>query len=96
MSARNWDTCPRCLRNASVESERRRSEANKAYGKVTPQEYARLQAEAEAKPDVGETLREDYEVGISATGGFYVVYRGECQEPGCGFLHTFKHEQQVQ
>jgi hypothetical protein len=45
-----------------------------------------------------QTLREDYEIGIYE-GEFYIRYKGHCQPGerygGCGFKHTFKHDEKI-
>ena len=93
MSADNWATCPKCLRTAAAEKEARHRTAAEAYGKVPADEWRALVAEAEAEPELEDTLREDYSVGMTVTGRFYVSYRGRCQR--CDFEHRFKAEEQV-
>lgn len=93
MSADNWAVCPKCLKRAEAEKEKRHAKAAKAYGKVPADEWRALVAEAEKPVDVPETLREDYQLGVTDGGEFYVIYRCSCQH--CGFAHEFKHEQQL-
>lgn len=92
MSASNWRECPRCKTKALAQRDAARGRAARAYGKVSADKYAKLLALASAEVDVGESLREDYQIGMSSDGVFYVSYRGECQQAGCRFQHTFEHE----
>jgi hypothetical protein len=44
--------------------------------------------------DEGEhTLREDYEIGVTAAGDFYVSYGCHCEK--CGFRWSFKRDENV-
>ena len=82
MSADNWTDCPKC----GPESEAWDQKLAAAYGKVSAAEYARLVNAREEEP--GETLREDYQVGIRK-GRFRVDYCASCTN--CGFRFAYKH-----
>lgn len=79
MSATNWDTCPRCLAERKAAQSQLHKDAKASYGKVSAVEY--------------HSLREDYEIGITDEGEFYVIYRASCEQ--CDFAHEFKHEEKL-
>lgn len=89
MSADNWATCPKCKIRVEAESNKLKLDAGKAYGKVSPEEYLVLFETANKPVKLDDTLREDYEIGITSDGKFYASYGGACQ---CGFSFSFKHE----
>ncbi len=93
MSANNWDTCPKCKRKAEQEHAAIIQATKDAYGKLTREDYVELLREAEKPTELEDTLREDWEVGVSDSGQFYVNYRGSCEN--CGFEFRFTHEEQV-
>lgn len=100
MSATNWDDCPACAERAAKEKADKLEEAAKAYGKVPAAEWKAMLADAESSAknddDAGETLREDYEMGVGLKDRpfvFWVSYHCECQL--CGFSHRFKHEEDL-
>ena len=94
MSADNWSWCPVCLAEAARKHAEQRTATNNAYGKVTADEYQRLRnALPDEPPEVDLTLREDYGLGVTSAGKFYVSYQCSC--PACGFGHRFKHEEQL-
>jgi hypothetical protein len=93
MSANNWRVCPACLRKAKANREELARNALAAYGKVPPDEYQAMSAEALKPVKLEETLREDYELGISEGGEFYVTYWGDCAD--CPFEFTYRHKEQV-
>ena len=68
---------------------------SRSYGKVTREEYEQALKDLaelrdqEDQDDDGDTLREDYQLGIY-NDGFAVHYRGECQT--CGLTFTFEHK----
>lgn len=81
MSADNWDICPRCLYRARGESAARLQTAADFYGKVSPEEYERLRAEAQVAVDAEDfrTFREDYEFYGASEGVARATYTGACQ-----------------
>lgn len=96
MSADSWAKCPKCKPDETDLRAARMKEAEESYGRVPPEEYAKLLAHAEAtrNPDEdNETLREDWEPYIDDKAVFHVDYRGECQR--CGFLFVFSHKGSV-
>ena len=95
MSADNWGTCPRCLIKQKAKHEAKQQAVILGYGKVTPEIYEDLKAQAAVEIEEEYTLREDYEIGIMDDGEFFVIYKGMCQVDGCGFGHIFNHEEKL-
>lgn len=93
MSANNWRICPQCKAKALAEWEARKQAARKAYGKVPSEKYEQMTAAARDEPELEDSLREDYQIGITEKDEFYVIYRGSCQV--CSFEHRFRHKQQL-
>lgn len=95
MSADNWGTCPRCLKRAEKAQEAKKNRAVKAYGKVSPDEYAKLLLLASEEDAMESTLREDYDIGITEEGSgvFYVRYTARCT--ACELSFTFNHEEKL-
>ena len=95
MSADNWTVCPKCLKLQSDKKEKEFKKARDSYGKVPADVYevnmrrARVILEA-----VGETLREDYEVGVDTEGNFLVAYSCSCSE--CEYTFKYQHEQKAE
>lgn len=62
--------------------------------RVCPKCLARAKAHGTEEPE--EWFREDFEIGMSLDGKFYVSYHGRCRgdsgEDGCGFHFDFKYE----
>lgn len=92
MSADNWTLCPRCNAHNQAKKQERVKRTEKAYGKVPPEQWLKLKQLSDAVVRGKDTLREDYEVGISSDGTFVVNYRGECD---CGFSFTYNHEEKA-
>ncbi len=93
MSADNWGACPRCRKIEIEKSSQLKLQVEKQYGKVSSEKYLELLKKAEEPTIVRagvETLREDYEMGITSDGRFFVNYGCSCDK--CGFSHKFKHE----
>lgn len=90
MSAKNWRKCPRCLRQAEAERREKLAAAERAYGKVPSARFLRLNEEATAEPLLRDTLREDWEIGITEAGLFFIRYRAECE--ACDFGFEYKVE----
>lgn len=90
MSANNWQVCPQCERRRSAEQAALVVRAQEAYGRVSAAEYKRLVDAACNLPALEETLREDWEIGVSGA-VFDVGYRCYCE--ACGFEFRFKHEE---
>jgi hypothetical protein len=69
-------------------------EAAKAYGKIPPLEWWRaLTDKSHATITHNETLCEDYEIGMSSSGEFFVGYGCSCSE--CDFKFSFDQKEQV-
>jgi hypothetical protein len=94
MSADNWAPCPQCEKIGEKRSRDLSAAADAAYGKVGADEYLAMlrQASEVAPDDERNTLREDYEIGIS-DGEFYIRYSGTCDK--CGFKFTHKHDEMM-
>lgn len=93
MSADNWRVCPVCLKRADDDRNVRLAAVAELYGKVPAEKWAAKQTKAAQPVDLEHTLREDYEVGLSEDGRFYVSYCGSCDV--CGLEHRHKVEQQL-
>lgn len=89
MSADNWRKCPKCLKRADAEKLKKHEEAAKAYGQVNAEQWRHMIREAEKPVSLKDDFREDYEIGVTDCGEFYVRYSGSCTR--CGWSHTFKH-----
>lgn len=103
MSADQWAVCPRCLKGAgewhaavTIAAAVTLAAAIAAigYGVLSLAEFDRLRDEAAIPPDRLDfrTFREDYQVGVTDEGEFYIDYRGSCSREGCelsvGYTHT--------
>lgn len=93
MSASNWDICPACRRRAIIAKDTAIREANAAYGKVSPDEYMKMVTEANKEVKLEPSLREDWELGITEKGDFYVIYHGHCQT--CSFGFDYKYDKKL-
>ena len=91
MSADNWTTCPRCVRQYQAHLAQLVRDLDVAYGKVTPVEYERQrQALADAQAEeIDHTFREDYSIGINDDDTFSVDYGGCCT--ACKLSVRFTH-----
>lgn len=93
MSASNWQTCPRCLDRARIESDDQAAEVYAQYGKVSPEEFDNLRAGLPAVDvdDGYRTFREDYELWVEHKDRQAILrisYTGGCEK--CGLSH--RHE----
>lgn len=87
MSAKNWGICPRCHAAMVAAQKELKEKLKSAYGKVGEQEYLELQQRAKLSPKLGESMREDWELGIEPDGTFAIRYYATCEK--CGFKHQF-------
>lgn len=94
MSANNWALCPKCESIRKINQPERKLELNRKYGKISSEEYLRLieDGKMEEEGELEETLREDYELGISKR-WFHVGYYACCKV--CGFTYEFKVDKPV-
>lgn len=93
MSANNWAQCPICYLATLKEREASKKLANDSYGKVPPDEYRRLYAQANPTVKLVQfTLKESYEIGIF-NGTFQVRYSANCVQ--CGFEYTRNYEEVI-
>ena len=86
MSADNWTTCPACHAKERERIAGLHEAARAAYGKVPPEEFDRLRAEAEyaAATELPANFREDYEFYGADEGTVHIVYSGHCKDCGLG------------
>lgn len=87
MSADNWAICPRCKADADTKQQQLAEKIATSYGKIPEAEYLELRIQAESKPVLSETLREDYELCTNADGTFEVSYSCSCSR--CGFRYSY-------
>lgn len=75
MGADNWAVCPKCLKERKLTKIQK---AQKAYGKVSLEEFNDLLNVAKAEDEEYEenkfTLREDFEIGINEDGKFIIGF----------------------
>lgn len=93
MSADNWATCPRCLREATKARDKAIEAAAKSYGKLPADKWKEKSDKANRPLKIESHMREDYELGVDDTGGFLVVYYASCQD--CQFEFHHRHEERV-
>lgn len=91
MSANNWRECPQCRVNAEAARTLLNYKLDESYGKIPVADYLEMRDEATKPIELGETLREDYELFIAQTKRFYIGYTASCSV--CGFNKEFKHEE---
>jgi len=92
MSADNYRKCPKCNATELERQDKAKKAAEKKYGAVTPEEYMKLLDKAKPQ-SLGETLRENYELGIVEDGRFFLHYRASCDR--CDFDFNFSHQVQA-
>lgn len=92
MSARDWTACPKCEKTLADEKAKKLKTAKARYGKVSAEQYEKLLAGASVAVVLKDTLRHDYEIGVSDD-RFHVSYSCSCTE--CGFAYTFKREEKL-
>ena len=89
MSADNWVRCPKCDKK-KLELKKK---LNDVYGKVSLEEYVKLQDELRILFEKSEyTLREDYEQGI-LEGMYLVKFNARCRK--CNFAFKYEYKQEV-
>lgn len=93
MSADNWTTCPRCMKNATQKKAKLQKQVQESYGKIPVEEYDSVRVEVEKDISLEETLREDYQFYMGDDGNFSASYRAHCNI--CDFLHEFEHTKQL-
>lgn len=90
MSANNWTTCPNCKRKQDQEQATAVIKAAKAYGKVPAEQYAKLLHAAQYPIIYSPSMREDYQLGVTEAGRFFVTYSASCNR--CPFTYQYKYE----
>lgn len=91
MGASNWRVCPACLKRDNEKKAVLEQKIKDSYGKIPLDEWNKLQAQAARYPALGETLREDYEIGTKADGTFFVSYGASCEAFGCRYDTRYDH-----
>ena len=93
MSADNWRVCPGCIAEHRKKIEKMDADLAKAYGKISAEKYILMMEIVQKQKGMAleETLREDYAIGISEDGAFYVDYRASCDK--CGFEFNYMHDE---
>ena len=94
MSADAWRVCPKCKHRAEVARNEKIKKADAAYGRITPDEWKRMNDDANKPIKLGETFREDYEILMDESGEFSIRYSGRCTK--CGWGHEFDHSECVE
>jgi hypothetical protein len=96
MSANNWRPCPRCRLRALAEAAEKLEQASASYGQIPMNKFLECirQAQLRQEEPLDATLREDYELGTSEIGRFFVSYSCNCST--CGWTHHFEHECDVE
>jgi len=95
MSADRWTVCPRCLKVFEESLELTNQDIENSYGKVSMDEFL-LRKEAYEKfknSELGDNLREDWEIYINDSGKLFIKYSCYCNR--CAFLFRFDHEVNV-
>ena len=96
MSADNWATCPKCLNKDKNDLDKKRKELDDQYGKIDKnkwlQKLEKLNKEEKDRGD-NSSLREDYKMGITNEGEFYIGYSGVCSV--CDFKYTYNFDKQL-
>ena len=93
MSAAKWSICPKCKREADLDKIILKGRAEESYGKIPAEDYLDLSKAANAPTRYESTLREDYEIGTTEDGEFYVTYSCYCET--CGFVFEFERTEKV-
>lgn len=81
--------CPQCRQSRDRYIAKLKRKAEKAYGKVSSDEYAKLKAESEVYIGLKDTLKEYLEIDQD-DGILEVKYRAKCEADNCGFSYEHK------
>lgn len=92
MGADNWRVCPQCKRENFIDILAKTEMLNKSYWNISSEDFIRISVNHAnfMLKELPEELREDYEIGCTAEGMFYVDYGCSCQK--CGFSYSYKKE----
>lgn len=92
MSADNYAYCPKCLKRRRQEIAEAAANLENAYGKVGVDAYLLAHATfmKMSETDIGEFMREDYDLGVDRDGQFTVNFRCRCER--CQFIFNFKFQ----
>jgi len=91
MGATNYRLCPACVKRDQEKLEALTRQLEATYGKIPLGEWNEIQAKIKHHPSLGETLREDYELGTQVIGTFFVNYRAFCESPECDYDVSYDH-----
>jgi hypothetical protein len=98
MSADNWRVCPQCRAKLINDLDKAEQKLKKQYGKIEPDVFIlstqTLQNQREKMDEtLGETLREDWSIGVDEDGLFVVGYRCSCSN--CEFSYEYDFDKQL-
>ena len=96
MGADNWGKCPQCIKLHNEEVKADHEALMAAYGDIDAGEFARIMRELDIKTNNGvmsNTLRENYELHMSADGVFTIDYRASCKT--CGFSYKYNESEEA-
>jgi hypothetical protein len=93
MSADNWTRCPACQVKVMAEYAAAKRKLGADYGKVPAEEFIARRDTLKDPPQLEDTLREYYDIGVCTDGEFYANYSCSCSR--CKFSHIYKHSEQL-
>jgi hypothetical protein len=97
MSADRWSACPICKRKAEAVQKELQEGVESAYGKLSRVEWEQRRDEAYKPIELEDTMREDYEIGITDRDThleYYAIYSCSCEV--CGFEFNDNREQKIE
>lgn len=93
MSANRYRQCPMCKLTNAGKAEKLQDDLKSKYGVISANEWITLSQEIEQRCKKlltgDDNLREDWEIGVDASGQFSVDYLCSCEI--CDFEYAFKH-----
>lgn len=80
MSANRWSICPKCKIEYEAQLKRQQENLRAAYGKILIEEFLALQDALQKKErrDLKESMRENFEIGMSDDGFLEINYGCFC------------------
>jgi len=89
MSSDTWTICPKCQDRIYSDRQKKLDAVKKSYGKIASEKYISDYDDAVKPVEMENTLREDYEIGI--TDGVYTVsYGASCSRCDFRFSNNFE------
>lgn len=92
MSADNWTTCPVCEAVIMAKHNKKQQKVKDKYGQIPIDEFMALKADADKAPEIPETLREDYNIGVS---GEILVIKFRCSCKTCGLKFEYSKQMNI-